>query len=265
MPIIRIPYPNALPTVQQDYVDQNNLIETGFLRVNDPWPVVGGNIAQGAVFQCGGTVYLCTAATAIAGVASDYVQLTPAGGGATLTPSYVANLGGITWNETYNGYYDVGGNLYIFDEANALIDGEIAEEHLRFVTKNEDGDVAVGRNIHAGGNFAIDGDLDIDGDLTANGASNLLGDTNVAVNQATFPNMTDGQQVVNAGATWTPSAGLYMMVFTTNFLELQIFVNGSWRTANDAGPGLIWCDGANVRVNNLDVAGHTVYFLKLTA
>jgi hypothetical protein len=126
MPIIQINYPNALPVEKQDFVKQNNLIETGFLRVNDPWPVVGGNIVKGAVFQLGGSVYIATSNTAIAGVPSDYVKLTPSGDGSTCSPEYVANLAGVSWNDAYNGYYDVAGNLYVFDEGLAFLNGQIS-------------------------------------------------------------------------------------------------------------------------------------------
>jgi hypothetical protein len=34
-------------------------------------------------------------------------------------------LTGVTWNSTYNGYYDVSGNLYVFDELLALYEDEI--------------------------------------------------------------------------------------------------------------------------------------------
>ncbi len=122
MPIVRIPDPNALPTIQNDYVRQNNKIATGFLQVNNPiWEDAANNIVQGAIFQVGGTVYYCTAATAIGGGASNYIKLTPSGDGSTLAPTYVANLTGVTWNSTYNGYYDVSGNAYIF--ANGRVAG----------------------------------------------------------------------------------------------------------------------------------------------
>lgn len=125
MPIVRIPYGNALPTAQTDYTRQNTLIETGFLQVNKPiWEDAANNIVQGAVFQIGGTVYHCTAATAIVGIASDYIKLTPSGDGSTVAPTYVADLTGVTWNSAYNGYYDVSGNAYVFDEMAAFRAGE---------------------------------------------------------------------------------------------------------------------------------------------
>jgi len=132
MPIVRIPYPNALPAEQNDYVKQNNLIETGFLQVNKPiWEDAANNIVQGAVFQVGGTVYYCTAATAIGGGASNYIKLTPSGDGSTLAPTYVVDLTGVTWDSAYNGYYDVSGNAYVFDELVAIDDGELAAANTR--------------------------------------------------------------------------------------------------------------------------------------
>ncbi len=126
MPIVRIPYGNALLTNQTDYARINNLLETGFLQVNKSiWEDAANNIVQGAVFQIGGTVYYANAATAIGGGASAYIKLTPSGDGSIVTPTYVANLIGITWNSAYNGYYDVGGNAYVFDEILAYMAAEI--------------------------------------------------------------------------------------------------------------------------------------------
>ncbi len=126
MPIIRVPYPNPLPTIQSDYIKQNDLLLAGFLQVNKPiWEDAANNIVQGAIFQVGGTIYYCNAATAITGTPSDYIKLTPSGDDTTVAPAYVANLTGVTWNSAYNGYYDVSGNLYVFDELNAFQDGEI--------------------------------------------------------------------------------------------------------------------------------------------
>jgi hypothetical protein len=131
MSIVRVAYPNPLPSAQSDFVKQDNLIETGFLMINKPIWISGGNILQGNVFQCGGTVYYTDADTAIVGAASDYVKLVPNGDGSELDPEYVANLGGVSWNKVYNGYYDVGGNLYIFDELLAIQAGEIASANTR--------------------------------------------------------------------------------------------------------------------------------------
>lgn len=126
MAIVRIPYPNALPTEQNDYVRQNNLIEIAFLKIINNYTYADGNVLQGSIFQVGGTVYYTNSDTAIAGAQSEYVKLTPSGDGSTLSPAYVANLAGVTWNDTYNGYYDVGGNIYTFNDQVYFRKGDMA-------------------------------------------------------------------------------------------------------------------------------------------
>ncbi|KKN63349.1 hypothetical protein LCGC14_0502970 [marine sediment metagenome] len=131
MPIVRIPDPNALPTIQNDFVRQNNKSAVNFLQVNKPIWDDATNIVQGAIFQIGGTVYYCNASTAIGGAPSAYIKLTPSGDGSIVTPTYVADLTGVSWNNAYNGYYDVGGNAYIFDELIAIVAGEIVGAKTR--------------------------------------------------------------------------------------------------------------------------------------
>ena len=92
--------------------------------------VSGSNIVKGAVFLVGGALYVAAADTAISGSASDYVKLTVAVDGLTLTPSFVADLTGVTWSNVWNGYYDVGGNLYEFDEKKALAAAIVAIERF---------------------------------------------------------------------------------------------------------------------------------------
>lgn len=162
MPIVRVPYPTALPTEQNDYVKQNNLLEIGFMRHNEPWPVSGANIVQGATFQIGGTVYYADADTAIGGAASDYVKLTPSGDGSTCAADFVASLAGVTWNKAYNGYYDVLGCLYVFNEGKAMIAGKIAAVVGRYVMQTRDGDVYAGRDLVGGRDVDIRGTADGD-------------------------------------------------------------------------------------------------------
>lgn len=168
MPIVRVPYGNALPTVQDDYVRQNNILAAGFMNVNKPvWEDAANNIVQGAIFQVGGTVYHANAATAIGGAPSDYIKLTPSGDGSSLTPAYVANLAGVTWNSTYNGYYDVGGNAYIFDELVALQAGQIAVINTKLWKAIND---------LITGNFEIPGNHEYSGDPEFSGDPNFTGD-----------------------------------------------------------------------------------------
>jgi hypothetical protein len=153
MAIIRIPYPEPLPLYSSDYVKQNNLIEQLFLCTYRPVEIVSGNIQRGAVIQCGGTVYYADADTAITGTPSDYVKLTPSGDGSSLSASYVANLTGVSWNQAYNGYYDVSGNLYIFNEAIALGNGEISAVKTKYLQQDQNGDVSIGNDLKVYGSI----------------------------------------------------------------------------------------------------------------
>ncbi len=80
----------------------------------DPQKFSSDIVPQGAMIQIGGVIYKGTSDTAITGSASSYVKITPSG--ATASASYVSSLSGVTWNPSYNGYYDGSGNLYISPE-----------------------------------------------------------------------------------------------------------------------------------------------------
>jgi hypothetical protein len=148
MPIVRIAYPNPLPTEQADYVKQNALLEAGFLKENGaPFPVSGSNIVQGAVFQIGGTIYQADADTAITGVASDYVKLTPSLDGSTCAASFVADLTGVTWSKVYNGYYDVNGNLYVYNQFKFNLSGVLADTNTKDEKIADDINILIG-NIY---------------------------------------------------------------------------------------------------------------------
>ena len=130
------------PVSDDDWTRTQELITMLFLGNNGPiLRVVGGNIVKGSVFQIGGAIYYADSDTAISGVESDYVKITPAG--ATASASYVADLSGVSWNDEYNGYVDASGNLYIFDEGLALAAGEISECHKRYLHMNENGVVNI--------------------------------------------------------------------------------------------------------------------------
>jgi hypothetical protein len=251
MPITRIPYPNALPVEKQDFVKQNNLLETGFLRVNDPWPVVGGNITKGAIFQFGGTVYLATSDTAIAGVASDYVKLTPNGDGSELSPSYVANLAGVSWNQAYNGYYDVGGNLYVFDESIALNAGEILVVYGKIAVMIQS---LLALGLTFTGNNTFTGLINVDNEVHS---INDFG--------ALFHSATDGSYLF-AGAPIVLPEGFYIFGYDTAHadyqIHLEINISGTWRAAGwyiaDTRPIgiMVYSDGVNMRLNG----SGTVYY-----
>lgn len=141
MPINKIVSPSEAPTSIDDWVAMKDIQEALLLAVQGAARVVGSNIVKGAIFLVGGSVYMAGADTAISGTASDYVKLTIAVDGLTLTPSFVDDLTGVSWSSTWNGYYDVSGNLYEFDELKALAGAAIAAASLRAIG---------GKNLAAG-------------------------------------------------------------------------------------------------------------------
>jgi len=121
MAIERITGPSSLPLTTADYQAQNALIAAAILP--GTLPFLGTDIKQGTVFNIGGVLYKATSDTAITGTASPYVKVTAAG--ATASAAFVASLAGVTWNPTYNGYYD-GVDLVVFDEYLAVSTGVVA-------------------------------------------------------------------------------------------------------------------------------------------
>lgn len=126
MAINRIAEPANPPTAIGDWTQAIALIRALASSTEIPLRVVGSNVAKGAVFYIGGTLYQADGDTAITGSASNYVKLTPSGDGSTVAAAFVASLTGVTWNSTYCGYYDASGNLYVFDEWKAYTAGAIA-------------------------------------------------------------------------------------------------------------------------------------------
>ncbi len=135
MAINRVDYPTgASVPIAGDWALINDLVVKSFQNVNVPIQFIPATnvVPQGATFQVGGVIYYADSNTAITGTPSNYVKLTPTGGGATLVPTYVANLSGVTWDTIYNGYYDGSGNLYIFDEVKAILATDLAAGVSRF-------------------------------------------------------------------------------------------------------------------------------------
>lgn len=223
MPIVQVPYGNALPTEQNDYVRQNNLLAAGFMQVNKAkWKKDGSDhIVQGAVFQVGGTVYYANADTAIGNTPeTDYIKLTPGGSAPnmTLTPSYVANLGGVSWDSTYNGYYDVSGNAYVFDEFAAVIAGEIASCNCRLwqaFVKFLQQDMTFSGNPTFSGDPAFSGDPTFSGNPTFSYGKNTA--DSYSANNPTENNIfdaldsylpnTDDDINITGGAGYNQNAG----------------------------------------------------------
>ena len=134
MAINRVDYPTVPNPVSGDWAKAIELIEKAMQNINNPIQVDGSNIPEGATFQIGGVVYYTDSDTAITGTGSDYVKLTPNAGdsGATCDATYIANLTGITWNKIRNGYYDISGNLVIFDEVKAILASALVGGNSKF-------------------------------------------------------------------------------------------------------------------------------------
>lgn len=163
MSINRIDFPTTPNPIAGDWSKLIALLEKAFRNLSNPVQVVGSNVPEGATFQIGGVIYYTDADTAISGTASDYVKLTPNVGdsGATVDASFVSSLTGVTWNKLYNGYYDVDGNMYLFNELKALVDGEIASINTRFVEQESDGTI----NLLLSDSYLLNsGSIDIDAD-----------------------------------------------------------------------------------------------------
>jgi len=131
--IEKIIAPSEVPISIDDWQHLIEIQNALLLAVQGVERVVGSNVVKGSVFLVGGATYLATDDTAISGDASQFVKLTPSVDGLTLAPSFVANLTGVSWNSTYNGYYDASGNLYVFDELKAIATSSIAVAKLRAI------------------------------------------------------------------------------------------------------------------------------------
>lgn len=128
--IVRVPAATAgtVPAGGTDYQKQNDLLYAFGLWGMGTYPLdlTNNKVVKGAIFSVGGVLYKASADETITGTPSDYVKLTPISAGAQCSAAYVANLSGVTWSDTYDGYYDGSGNLHIFDEAKAYKAGAIA-------------------------------------------------------------------------------------------------------------------------------------------
>jgi len=66
---------------------------------------------------------------------------------------------------------------------------------------------------------------------------------------------TQGVQSVGASSTWTPPQGFYNFASlgSTN-LRPELYVNGAWRQTGRSDALMLFCDGSNMRFNNINVS-----------
>lgn len=125
MALVLIPGPDNAPSTAADWDKINDVLQTIGLDINSPARISGSTIVRGSVVFFAGAWYVATSDTAITGSATNYVRLTNSAG--TITAAFVPSLSGVTFNKTWNGWYDSSSRLYLFDEVAAYAAGKITE------------------------------------------------------------------------------------------------------------------------------------------
>jgi hypothetical protein len=122
---VLVPGPGDAPQTTEDWDKINNvLLATGMGLLNST-RIVGTNISRGSVVFFAGAWFVTDVDTAITGSASNYVRLTNTAG--TITVEYVSSISTVSFNRTWNGWYDPQGRLHIFDEVKAYAVNAISE------------------------------------------------------------------------------------------------------------------------------------------
>ncbi len=156
--IVRIPAAATLPAAVGDYQAQNDLIYAHGLAIMGAYPLdlTNNKVVKGAIFNVGGVLYKASADETITGTPSNYVKLTPISAGAQCSATYVANLSGVSWSNTYNGYVDGSGNLYLFDEIVAFLGGAISDVKTFFGKSVKSNNHGI-QTFTASGTFTVPG------------------------------------------------------------------------------------------------------------
>lgn len=125
MALVLINGPDNAPSTSADWDKINDVLQTIGLDINSPTRISGTKILRGSVIFFAGAWYVADSDTSISGSVTDYVRLTNSAG--TVTAAFVSSLSGVTFNRTWNGWYDSSMRLYLFDEMKALAAGAINE------------------------------------------------------------------------------------------------------------------------------------------
>lgn len=125
MALVLINGPDNAPSTAADWDKINDVFQTIGLDINSPLRVSGSNILRGSVIFFAGAWYVADADTAITGSTTPYVRLTNTSG--TVTAAFVSSLSGVTFNRTWNGWYDSSLRLYLFDEIKAYSAGAVTD------------------------------------------------------------------------------------------------------------------------------------------
>jgi len=120
MALVLIPGPDNAPSASNDWNKINNVLQAIGLDTSSPLRI-GSTIPRGSVIFFAGAWYVADSDTAITGSGTNYVRLTNTSG--VVTAEFVSSLSGVTFNKTWNGWYDSSMRLYLFDEVLAFASG----------------------------------------------------------------------------------------------------------------------------------------------
>jgi len=124
MAIVRATSPLATPAALADWQRAVAQLELAHKNGNNLYPAKesGGSwyVPKGYCFYFSGTIYYADADTLISGTRSNYIQMTASVDGATCTAAFLASLTGVTWDDSWNAYFDASANLVIVDEYLAI-------------------------------------------------------------------------------------------------------------------------------------------------
>ena len=122
MALVLIPGPDNAPSASNDWNKINNVLQAIGLDTSSPLRI-GSTIPRGSVIFFAGAWYVADSDTAITGSGTNYVRLTNTSSG--VTAEFVSSLSGVTFNKTWNGWYDSSMRLYLFDEVLAFANGAV--------------------------------------------------------------------------------------------------------------------------------------------
>lgn len=129
MAITLVTAPTSSTTPQTDFASPVINWTAAMLNTHATRSIIkDGCIINGTVLCISGALYQADGDTAISGTESNYIAITASG--STATASYVSTLPTVTYDAAYGGYYDASGNLYLFDELNAISDGYISDRYF---------------------------------------------------------------------------------------------------------------------------------------
>ena len=123
MALVLINGPDNAPSTSTDWDKVNDVLQTIGLDINKPTRIIDGYVLRGSVIFFAGAWYVADSDTAVTGSQSDYIKLVNTAG--VVAAEYVEALVDVTFNRTWNGWYDPDGNMYLFDEIKAYAAGAV--------------------------------------------------------------------------------------------------------------------------------------------